>query len=189
VKEEYFMTMNKQTMWLVTMLTLMVVLSAYYIVTGPVEPAHQAVQKKKGLSQANVSVKTTKSSSAAGRMLAEENASDYFVGYQLQRSTLRSQMTEEYMKILTDPESTKQQLKDAEAKINQLMKVDKNESVLEDLIRNEGYQDAVVITNDHHVDVIVQADKLANQQVVKLISLVKERLNIPASEVSVSYRP
>ena len=32
------MTMNKQTVWLVTMLTLMVVLSAYYIVTGPVEP-------------------------------------------------------------------------------------------------------------------------------------------------------
>jgi stage III sporulation protein AH len=183
------MTMNKQTMWLVTMLTLMVVLSAYYIVTGPVEPAHQAVQKEKGPAPADVSVKTTKSSSAAGKELAEENASDYFVGYQLQRSTLRSKLTEEYMKILTDPESSKQQLKEAEAKINQLMKVDKTESVLEELIRSEGYQDAVVITNAHHVDVIVQADKLADRQVVKLIGLVKERLNIPATQVSVAYRP
>jgi stage III sporulation protein AH len=69
------------------------------------------------------------------------------------------------------------------------MKVDKTESVLEELIRSEGFHDAVVITNDHHVDVIVQADNLANRQVVKLISLVKERLNIPATQVSVAYRP
>ena len=31
--------MSKQTMWLITMLSLMIVLSAYYIVNGPVETA------------------------------------------------------------------------------------------------------------------------------------------------------
>ena len=49
------MNMNKQTVWLVTMLTLMVVLSAYYIVTGPVEPAtDQTVSEDSG----DVQVKT-----------------------------------------------------------------------------------------------------------------------------------
>ncbi len=41
------MSVNKQTVWLVTMLSVMVVLSAYYIVTGPVEPAEQVAQTAK----------------------------------------------------------------------------------------------------------------------------------------------
>ena len=40
------MRMNRQTLWLMTMLSLMVVLSAYYILTGPVEPATQTSQSK-----------------------------------------------------------------------------------------------------------------------------------------------
>lgn len=180
------MTMNKQTVWLVTMLTLMVVLSAYYIVTGPVEPVEQAGQPSKE-NEVQVDLKTEASD------LKEEDvrnaAGDYFVGYQLQRNNLRSKMTEEYMNILTNPNSSKEELEEAQRKIDQLMKVDKTESVLEELIRNEGFRDAVVIAGDKHVDVIVQSEKLTNSQVVKLVSLVKKHMDVPATQISVSYRP
>ena len=39
------MSINKQTVWLITMLSIMVVLSAYYIVTGPVEPVGQEASR------------------------------------------------------------------------------------------------------------------------------------------------
>lgn len=191
------MTMNKQTVWLVTMLTLMVVLSAYYIVTGPVEPAKDMATKPDEQAKDNhidVNIKTVgqpaDDKTKEGNVTAEQQAgSDYFIAYQLQRNTLRQKMTEEYMKVLTNPEASKKELEEAEAKINQLMKVDKTESVLEELIQKEGFRDAVVITSDSHVDIIVQSDKLANAQAVKLINLVKQHIQIPSSNISVAYRP
>ncbi|MFC4078226.1 SpoIIIAH-like family protein [Salinithrix halophila] len=188
------MNMNKQTVWLVTMLTLMVVLSAYYIVTGPVEPASQTAQEEKDGKMGNVEVKTKETKAPVSGKEKEASATqkenDYFVGYQLQRNSLRSKMTEEYMKVLTDPEASKEKLKDAEAKINELMKVDKTESVMEDLIRNEGFRDAVVIENeDQFVDVIVQSDKLSKAQVVKLIGMVKQQMDVSPTRVSVAHKP
>ncbi|MDR6224655.1 SpoIIIAH-like family protein [Desmospora profundinema] len=190
------MNMNKQTVWLVTMLTLMVVLSAYYIVTGPVEPAGPAaVNDDEGL-DAKVKTEEKEQPAESGKKEKEEDQttskeaeSDYFVGYQLQRNSLRSKMTEEYMQILTDPEASEKQLSEARAKIDELMKVDKSESVMEDLIREEGFRDAVVITNENNfVDVIVQSEKMSNEQVVKLVSMVKQHMDVPAQHVSVAYR-
>ncbi|SDC88802.1 stage III sporulation protein AH [Melghirimyces thermohalophilus] len=189
------MNMNKQTVWLVTMLSLMVVLSAYYIVTGPVEPADQVAMEDQDGDPEGVQVDTEEKDKGDEENKGKDEKasagaeSDYFVGYQLQRSSLRSKMTEDYMEVLTDPESSKKELKEAQAKIDELMKVDKSESVMEDLIREEGYRDAVVITGDNQmVDVIVQSKKLSKKQVVQLISMVKKQMDIPSHKVSVAYR-
>ncbi|QKG84218.1 SpoIIIAH-like family protein [Kroppenstedtia pulmonis] len=200
------MKMNKQTVWLVTMLSLMVVLSAYYIVTGPVEPADQRAMDPTDPMQEPVDVKTKESrkddenqkidteqkkenKGEDQETAAEKSDNDYFVGFQLQRNSLRSKMTEQYMKVLTDPEASKKSLKEAQAKIDELMKVDKTESVMEDLIRSEGFRDAVVISGeDNYVDVILQSEKLTPAQVVKVISLVKKQMDVPSTKVSVAYR-
>lgn len=187
------MTMNKQTVWLVTMLTLMIVLSAYYIVTGPVQPADQVVKQtpSDNPGSMDVNIKTVgKPANAQGEPTAINKAnSDYFVAYQIQRDTLRGKLTEEYMKVMTNPDASKKELDEANKKINQLMKVDKAESVLEELIRKEGFNDAVVVTTDSHVDVVVQSEKLSNNQAVKLISLAKQHLQVPPSNVTVTFRP
>lgn len=186
------MSVNKQTVWLVTMLSVMVVLSAYYIVTGPVEPADQVAQTaKEKQGDIKVDIKRVDEPSSSGQKSAEvlENQSnDFFVGYQLQRSTLRQKMVEEYMQVLTNPEAPEKEVEEANQKIQQLMKIDNQETVLEELIRKEGYQDAVVITNLPHVDVIVQSEKLDKKQVVKLISLVRQHLQVDPHHVTVAYR-
>ncbi|MBA4542977.1 MULTISPECIES: SpoIIIAH-like family protein [Thermoactinomyces] len=184
------MSINKQTVWLITMLSIMVVLSAYYIVTGPVEPVGQeASRSEKAAKGINVDIKPVDQPAASEKdILKQQNDDDYFVGYQLERSTLRQKMVEDYMKVLTNPDASDQDLKEANSKIQQLMKVDNQETVLEDLIRKQGYSDAVVVTNNPHVDVVVQSDKLTPQQVVKLISLVRQHLNVSPQHVSVAYR-
>ncbi|MCS1350778.1 SpoIIIAH-like family protein [Mechercharimyces sp. CAU 1602] len=180
------MSMNKQTVWLVTMLTLMVVLSAYYIVTGPVEPAEQG--NKEAAEKVDADVKT-KSGVGEPSEEAVKEAGDYFVGYQMERQALRSKLSSEYMEKITDPAASEEQIDEAQAKLNELMEVDNTETVLEELIREEGYQDAVVINNDAHVNVIVQSDQLKSAQVVKLVTLTKKQMGVAANQVSVTYRP
>jgi stage III sporulation protein AH len=184
------MTMNKQTVWLVTMLTLMVVLSAYYIVTGPVQPVQKVTKKDDKGNNIDVNIRSVDEPVATQKKdLSIKANNDYFVGYQLQRSELRSKMTEQYMKVLTNPSASKQELKEAQDKIDDLMKIDKRETVLEEMIRKEGFRDAVVVTNHPHIDVIVQTNDLTKKQVVKLISMVKQQLNVSPLNVSVAYRP
>ncbi|TCS96389.1 SpoIIIAH-like family protein [Hazenella coriacea] len=187
------MTMNKQTVWLVTMLTLMIVLSAYYIVTGPVQPADQVVKQttddKTGSMDVNIKTVGQSADPKTEPTTSSKANHDYFVAYQIQRDTLRGKLTEEYMKVMTNPEATKQESDEANKKINQLMKVDKAESVLEELIRKEGYNDAVVVTTESHVDVVVQSEKLSNNQAVKLISLAKQHLQVSPANVTVTFRP
>ncbi|MGA8941741.1 MAG: SpoIIIAH-like family protein [Thermoactinomyces sp.] len=187
------MSVNKQTVWLVTMLSVMVVLSAYYIVTGPVEPARQVAETaKETASDIDVNIKPidepVSSSGKTEEMLDQQANSDFFVGYQLQRSTLRQKMVEEYMQVLTDPNSSEKELEEANQKIQQLMKIDNQETVLEELIRKQGYRDAVVVTNNPHVDVVVQSEKLSRKQVVQLISLVRQHLQVDPQNVSVAFR-
>lgn len=187
------MQMSRQTVWLVTMLTLMVVLSAYYIVTGPVQPANHEVVKLTKPGNIDVSVKAVDqpaNSTTTNREISNlKGSNEYFVGYQLQRHALRQKLTEEWENILANPDSSKVQLAEAQTKIDGLLKVDKRESVLEELIRKEGFADAVVVSNDSHIDVVVQTKDLTRAQAVKLIGLVKDQMDVAPLNVSVAYRP
>jgi len=177
--------LSKQTVGLVSMLSLMVVLSAYYIVTGPIKPISRI---SKG-NDVEVDIKPVGKATAKKDLNDMNTNNEYFVGYQLQRSALRSKMSEEYMKVLTDPQASKEDVRQAQAKIDDLLKIDRKETTLEDMIRKEGFNDAVVITNNPHIDVIVQSPNLTKSQAVKLITLVQQQLGVKPVNISVSYHP
>lgn len=179
------MQMNRQTVWLVTMLTLMVALSAYYIITGPVEPVGPLAQNDLKENQVQVDTKPVNQSATKN----ESAASEYFVYQNLQRQTMREKLLDEYYTILADTKAPKEKLAEAEKMINSLTKLDKQEDVMENLLRQEGYQDAVVFQEDGKVNVLVQSSALKNAQVVKIFDLAKQQLGMGPSQVSVSYRP
>ncbi|SHE45706.1 stage III sporulation protein AH [Seinonella peptonophila] len=178
------MTVNKQTVWLVSMLTLMVALSAYYIVTGPSQPVQQAnqmMQKPK----LDLQMKEVEQGKPVSKQMGKH---DYFVNYHLQRDTLRSKLTEEYMRTLSNPRASEKELKVAEQKVNQLMKVDQQESSLEEAIRKEGYRDVVVMNHQNKVDVIVQGERLTSTEAVHLISMVGQHFRVDPTMISIGYR-
>lgn len=181
------MQMNRQTVWLVTMLTLMVALSAYYIITGPVEPAEKLAENEKKLEEGKVEVETKEVTQPVAKK--ESATSEYFVYQNLQRQTMREKMLEEYYQILADTKASKEKLEEAQKKIDELTKLDKQEEVMENLLRQDGFPDAVVLHANNGVDITVQADKLTNAQVVKIIDLAKKQLGVGPDHVTVSYRP
>jgi stage III sporulation protein AH len=187
------MQLNKQTVWLVTMLTFMVVLSAYYVATGPVEQAGNSTQQgdlKATDNQIDLNIKPVDQPAIDQKekeSMSNKVEDSYFVSYQLQRSTLRGKMTEEYVEVLSNPKATKEEIKEAERKLNELSQMEKQENVVEELIRKQGYRDAVVIKNNDQVDVIVQSDKLSKSQAVQLVTLVGQHMNVSANQISVAY--
>jgi stage III sporulation protein AH len=185
------MTMNRQTMWLVTMLTLMVVLSAYYIVSGPEQSAGPTIQSIDEMGnvkndQVQVDIKSLEKPAAVKQESSE--TSDYFVSYHMQRNTVREKELEGYYQVLMNPTSTKKELETANAKIEAMNKLDKAESALEEQIRDAGFQDVVVMQENDHVNIIVQSKDLSKKKAVEIITMAQKQMQVAANQISVAYK-
>lgn len=185
------MTMNRQTMWLVSMLTLMVVLSAYYIVTGPDQPAGSAIQSIDEMGnvkndQVQVDIKSLEKPATVKKETSEAN--DYFVSYHMQRNATREKQLESYYQVLMNPTATKKELETANAKIEEMNKLDKAETTLEEQIREAGFQDVVVMQENNHVNIIVQSKDLSRKKAVEIITMAQKQMQVSSSQISVAYK-
>ncbi|TCS84030.1 SpoIIIAH-like family protein [Tepidibacillus fermentans] len=175
---------SKQTVWVLTMLTIMVVLSVYYLVSEPIDPTKFANKDVKQETTSNDVV--TNEAANVTQMTDEigENTSDYFVGLKYEKRNMRSKQLDEYYSMLKSNASA-EAMAQIQDKIERLQSLDEGELVLEKLLIADGYKDAVVITNDDGVDVILQAKSVKNEEAVRIIKLVSEHLNIPATKVHI----
>lgn len=224
--------MSKQTIWLITMLSLMVVLSAYYIVSGPVEPLDETAMSN----DTDVSTNETnpleltlfgpdgeeeedtedmpqeeaESSAKDDEEEAEDEADevdetdgqdadeddaptiasdDFFMTMQAERSSINEQLLSKYEDIMTNPDSTDEQTEAASANMEKLRSSIEQVTLIEELIRGQGYEDALVRQEEDRYDITVQAEKMSKKEAVKILQAVQEETNVPASQMTISYRP
>ncbi len=205
------MLLRKQTVWLLTMLAVMVVLSGYYLVKGPnqqipalgekskqVEPLTGVEVNTKETNQPdgdaapvegqNPTIETPGNSDVNAADLPE-TASDYFQGYKMKREAMLEQQKDEQMAIMMNPDASPQAVADAKAKHEELSNLETKTLAMEELLKAKGYKEAVVNAQDNTVDVIVQKDKLQPQEVVDIIALAKQHFKVSGSNVTVRFKP
>lgn len=217
--------MSKQTVWLVTMLSLMVVLSAYYIVSGPVEPVDDVAtteedaevttqeanplelalfgsdgdgeeDAEKGADEAETKEEARDSEGEKTEETGTEDddtpaisGQDYFLAMQTERSAINSELIEKYTDIMTDPQSSEEQAEAASAKLEELRKTIDQVTEMEELIRGQGYNDALVMHEKGKYDITVQTDSLSKKQAVEILELIQEETDVPATYLTISYHP
>lgn len=183
------MVLKKQTVWLLTMLTLMVALSAYYLLSNgedefalsdhnPYLIESAETNQDELMKEVGIDITTTQS------MTTE----DVFVSLRLERDQFRAQLMEQYYNIINNSQDSNA-IAEATAKMEELDLLEGNEHLVESLIKARGYADAVVYTQDKKVNVIVQKDQLNKEEAVAIINLVVKNLNVPGTNVTVNYLP
>lgn len=206
------MLLRKQTVWLLTMLAVMVVLSGYYLVKGPNQQIPALTDKSKQeapLMGVEVNTEQTDlpseeatpvegqvptietpaaTESNVGASTLPETASDYFQGYRMKREAMLQQQKDEQMEIMTDGEATPQAIAEAKAKHEELSNLESKTLAMEELLKAKGYKEAIVYVQDKNVDVIVQKDKLQAQEVVEIIALAKQHFKVSGSNVTVRFK-
>jgi|GEM_PF-1985211 len=180
---------SKQTVWVLTMLTVMVVLSVYYLVSDPLIPSNMVDNPvEENLTSENpVAVDINLDEIFQTADLIDQiglNSNELFVSLKLERNKSRSKQLDTYYLMLGN-DLSEEAIAGIHGKIEQLEAVEESEFVLEKLLVAEGYADAVVLTNDDKVDVILQAKSLSNSEAVKVIKMVSDRLNVPAVNVHI----
>lgn len=202
------MVLKKQTVWLLTMLSLMVVLSAYYLYNPPLD-GEELTQDAGEVEQAEDNEAFTEIDftnldelgdddwiDTFGDLNADfdytvfdQQRMDYFLGHRMDRNDHRAKQIEDYQYVIASSESNAQMIAEAKHHVDHLREITYTEEKLETMIKSDGYQEAVVIVNDEKVDVLIGAkEDLETSEAVKIIHMVQEQLNVPGNRVRVSYK-
>lgn len=184
---------SRQTVWLLTMVTVMIVLSAYYLLSEPlfstdmwsagIENINKEVINEDNLAIEELDLQEMTNSSD---YIPEEvsSNSDFILGIKMERDNNRSKQIDTYFTMM-QTNLSEEAILEINNKIENLQVIEESEYVLEKLISTDGYEDVVVFSNNVSADVIIQTKKLTNENAVKIIKLVSERLVIPAVNVHI----
>ena len=204
------MVLKKQTVWLLTMLSLIIVLSVYYM-TSPGQTnddfayveEEEMTEAENEASEASGDAETIINIEEASEIdytsgAAEEtetgvissiSSEDLFTSIRLDREVTRGKMLEQYTNIIASSDAGAELQAQALENRDKLLTLEQKESMLETLIRAKGYQDVLVITdqNEKEVKIIVQADELSREQANEILLMANEQLG--EKTVAVGFQP
>ncbi|MFS0635929.1 SpoIIIAH-like family protein [Mesobacillus foraminis] len=194
------MLLKKQTVWLLTMLSLVVVLSVYYITSPEQTQDHLTAVEEQQDEQTNKEATEdgTENGTKDGTADTESNdentvisgvASDEkFEALRLQLDDQRNEMKEEYQEMVASTDLPAEQRNDAYEKMKELDDIAQKEGVLETLIKTMGYEDALVRADGEKVRITVKAQEHSRAEANEIIQMVRTELG-SLQAVAVTFQP
>lgn len=204
------MNAKRQTIWLVSMLSLMVILSAYYLFTEDVNSIDLTSSKpqqdeikvmtQESNSQLNVNAKganvnTNAVKSSSGQLtdqqvlkqLAAQGASgsDFMYQMQIKRNDDLKVQTDKLFTIINDSKKSDDEVKKAYEQLDKIQQNQQKTQDIEDALGKQ-FRNVIVTQEGNKYRVTVQSDKLERSQSVSIIDLVMHQLNVSADKVEVT---
>jgi stage III sporulation protein AH len=188
------MLLKKQTVWLLTMLSLVVVLSVYYI-TSPEQKQNElaVVDEKQKQEQESVQEQAPIKENQQGEgQLEDKSASmgadadkqiitnaagdEAFETLRMQLEEDRGKMKEELQSTIASTELPAEERSDAKEQMDELNAIAQKELLLETLIKAMNYKDVLVRADNEQVNITVKAEKQSKAEANKIIQTVRSEM-------------
>ena len=172
------MLLKKQTVWLLTMLSLVIVLSVYYVTLDPNQGNEMATSvNKEGNEAEGQNQDTNSSGEETGDQISTEEVSptgsdQSFETMRMEVTDERNRMIEDLTIVLSNTELSAAERDEANETIKQLRTINQKETILETLIVDMNYDAAFVQADGDQVRVTVKTDELTKSQTNDIIRLV-----------------
>jgi stage III sporulation protein AH len=179
------MLLKKQTVWLLTMLSLVVVLSVYYVTSDPKTNNDMAMVDKSGK---KTSLQTGTSKKDGNVKLETQTASDeVFETIRLQRDDDRSKTRSDLTNKLATTNLSADERSKVYDEMQKLSETAQQETVLETLIKSHGYKDALVQSNGDLITITVKSKDHSTTAANDILRLVEGQIgNSP--QVAVEFQ-
>lgn len=206
------MLLKKQTVWLLTMLSLVVVLSVYYITSpeapqenmalveedqnkeketeGEKQPAEQPTEQKEDVKGAEAKAKEDESAQAEkdSAIISSVESDELFTALRLEIEDERNKLREGLQDIVASADVTAKEKSEAMDKMQELADVAAKEAVIETLIKSKGYEDALVRADGGEVRITIKSkEQHSRTQANEIIQLVRGELG--SKYVAVEFEP
>lgn len=118
----------------------------------------------------------------------KEEIDNYFEETKLQRDRMYSEMLETYQKLIDSLETPSDQKSIAAQEISNITSLKNGIMISENLIKNKGFENAIILVNNGKVSVVVKSNKLTQEQISQIQNIVQRELNIEVSNISISNK-
>ena len=112
----------------------------------------------------------------------------FFVEYRLQRDRVRSQEMEMLEEILNNPNSSPDAKSEAENLMLKTITLMEQELIIENMIKAQGYDDAIFFYNNRVATVMVKKAELSEQEFVQIAKVVADTVGVERGDVQVFTR-
>ena len=181
------MRVRRRTVWFMTLLSLVAVISVYYLV----DPAKQfnglTIFSDDTLQETAITGVTDTDGAKKGLTQEVSSPSHLFEEMRMQVSDERSQLRVQLTEKVGSEEFTAEQKSKAYDDIESLIKLESAEAMLEMLVKSLGYSDAFVRATGDKVTVTVMAEELSTSKVDEIAYLVRTEME-GVNNVVVEFR-
>ncbi|WP_101844251.1 SpoIIIAH-like family protein [Halobacillus sp. Marseille-P3879] len=174
---------KKQTVWLLTMLSLLIVLSVYYM-TSPDNGEMAFIQDEEWQD-----IESAEEEGAAEDVVSSEMPTDeLFASIRLEMQNERDQKSEQLSEIVASSDYSAEEKNDAMEEMETLQETSSKESILENTIRASiPYDDVLVRSEGDVIQVTVQAEELTKAETREIMQMVSDEFG--QKRVEVKFQP
>ncbi|GLC88745.1 SpoIIIAH-like family protein [Lysinibacillus piscis] len=176
------MRVRRRTVWLMTLLSLVAVISVYYVVDPSKQFNGLTIFTDDTLQQTAI----TGVAEQEGETKEVSSPSHLFEEMRMQMSDERSQLHQQLTQKIASDQASAEEKNQAFNDMEKLIKQESAEVMLEMLIKSMGYSDAFVRAEGEKVSVTVMAEELSKTQANEIIHLVRTEMD-GASDVNVKF--
>lgn len=119
--------------------------------------------------------------------IKEENE-NYFEETRIQREKMFSEMIETYQKLVNSSEAPSDQKAISIQEISNITNIKNGIMISENLIRNKGFEDVVILVNNGNVSVVVKSYTLNQEQISKIQNIVERELKTEPQNINISNK-
>lgn len=158
------------------------------ITLGDVElvSTNAVVENEEILINSNILNSISSSTSFTNSEKAEED--EYFEKTRMERESMYSQMLEIYQDMLDNEDVSAEQKSIAGQEITSITKIKNGIMIAENLIKNKGFTDVVILVNNNIASVVVKSQKMENEEIAQIQNIVSRELGIEATNINISNK-
>lgn len=116
------------------------------------------------------------------------NDDEYFTETKLQRDQMYSEMIENYQKMLNSKEAQENQKAIATQEITNITNIKNGIMIAENLIKNKGFDDVVILVNNGNVSVVLKSSLLTQDQIAKVQNIVSREFSVDVKNINITNK-
>lgn len=113
---------------------------------------------------------------------------NYFEETKIERERMFSEMIETYQKIIDSTETPSDQKAIAVQEISNIAKMKNGIMISENLIKNKGFEEVVILINNNVVSVVVKSYTLNKEEISKIQNIIERELEVETQNISISNK-
>ncbi|WFA09695.1 SpoIIIAH-like family protein [Tissierella sp. Yu-01] len=110
---------------------------------------------------------------------------NYFVEYRLSRDKLRANMVDRLEDIVDNTQTAEDVRTKAQEEIIKIGNVSEKELQIEGLVKSKGFNEALVFITDSDIKVVVSKGELTEQDMVKILDIVKSETTFSSENIKI----